>query len=443
MSQTNAHKGTKPLVIAGLDIGSSKVSVVIATVDPQSYKPLMGKASDNFLSSESNKIEIVGVGTAPNTGIRQGVVVNIEATADSIKKAREEAELMSGYKIEEVWVGISGSHIKSFDSKGMVAIKNKEVTSQDVERVIEAAKAVTVPTDRTVLHVIPRDFKVDGQDGILDPIGMSGIRLEASIHIVTSSQTAVANNLKCIEKAGLRVTGFVLDSLASAFAVLSNDEKSLGVSVVDIGAGSCNLVYFTRGSIAHTSVIPVGGQHFTHDVAIGLRTPQVAAEDLKKTYGCAMAALVEDTETIEVEGVGGRKSRTVLRKDLAEIIEPRAEETLQMIANDLRMSGYLPLLGSGIVLTGGASQLDGLVEMGELIFDIPVRRGNPMGTQNKLAGLTEVVKSGAFSTAVGLLLYGVSQNKFTKAASHNNEDVISEGINSFGTKVKHFFEGIF
>lgn len=444
MSQTATSKGHRPHVIAGLDIGSSKVSVVIATVDPTvAAKSSNNHAPEVIASFDNSKIEIVGVGTAPNTGIRQGVVVNIEATAESIRRAREEAELMSGYKIEEVWVGISGSHIKSFDSKGMVAIKNKEVMASDVERVIEAAKAVTVPTDRMVLHVIPRDYKVDEQDGILDPIGMSGIRLEASVHIVTSSQTAVANNIKCIEKAGLKVTGFVLDSLASALAVLSEDEKALGVSVVDIGAGSCNLVYFIHGSIAHTSVIPVGGQHFTHDVAIGLRTPQVAAEDLKKTHGCALAALVDENETIEVEGVGGRKSRTVMKKDLAEIIEPRAEETLQMISNDLRMSGLLPLLGSGVVMTGGASQLDGLVEMGEFIFDIPVRRGNPVGQNHRLAGLVDVVKSGAFATAVGLLIYGVGQKKFTRASSTKNEDVITEGINSFGAKVKNFFEGMF
>jgi cell division protein FtsA len=429
MNKKDTQKSARPLVIAGLDIGSSKVSVVIATVD-------------NSLP-ENPKLEIVGLGTAPNTGIRQGVVVNIEATSESIRKAREEAELMSGYRIEEVWVGVAGSHIKSFDSKGMVAIKNKEVTTQDIDRVIEAAKAVAVPTDRTVLHVLPREYKVDGQDGILDPIGMSGIRLEANVHIVTSSQTAMANNVKCIEKAGLKVLGFVLDPLASAMSVLSDDERTLGVCVVDMGAGSCNSVYFVNGSIAHTSVVPVGGQHFTHDVAIGLRTPQIAAEELKKKYGCAMAALVGEEETIEVEGVGGRKARTVLRRDLAEVIEPRAEETLQMISHDLRMSGLLPLLGSGVVLTGGASQLDGLIEMGEFVFDVPVRRGLPIGSNEKVAGLTEVVKSGAYATSVGLLLYGLAQKKFTKASSMKGEDAIAESINSFGAKVKNLFEGLF
>jgi cell division protein FtsA len=423
------QKSVRPLVIAGLDIGSSKVSLVIATVDPSNL--------------ESPHLEIVGLGQAPNNGIRQGVVVNIEATTDSIRKAREEAELMSGYKIEEVWVGVSGSHIKSFDSKGMVAIKNKEVTAADVDRVIEAAKAVAVPTDRSVLHVLPREYKVDGQDGILDPIGMSGIRLEASVHIVTSSQTAVANNVKCIEKAGLKVLGFVLDPLASAMSVLSEDEKALGVCVVDMGAGSCNAIYFVNGSVAHTSVIPIGGQHFTHDVAIGLRTPQIAAEDLKKKFGCAMAALVGDEETIEVEGVGGRKARTVLRRDLAEVIEPRAEETLQLISHDLKMSGLLPLIGSGVVLTGGASQLDGLIEMGEFVFDVPVRRGLPIGSNDKIGGLTEVVKSGAFATSVGLLLFGLSKKKFTRASSMKGDDAISESINSFGNKVKNFIEGLF
>lgn len=417
-------KSNKVPVIAGLDIGSSKVAVVIGTV------------------TEDSRIEIIGVGTAPNTGIRQGIVVNIEATTDSIRKAREEAELMSGYKIEEVWVGVSGSHIRSFDSKGMVAIKNKEVAYHDVERVIEAAKAVAVPTDRTVLHVIPREYKVDGQDGILDPIGMSGIRLEANVHIVTGSQTAISNNLKCIEKAGLKVTGLVLDQLASSMSVLSSDEKSLGVCAVDMGAGSCNMVYFVNGSVAHTSVVPVGGQHFTHDIAIGLRTPQIAAEDLKKRFGCAMATLVSDDETIEVEGVGGRKARVVLRKDLAEVIEPRAEETLHLLANDLRMSGILPLLGSGVVLTGGASQMDGLIEMGEFVFDVPVRRGLP-ASNPKIAGLTEVVKSAAFATSVGVLLYGLSQKKYTKASSMQGEDMISDSINSFGQKIKNMFEGLF
>lgn len=411
-------------VLAGLDIGSTKVSFVIGTVSPE------------------GKIEVAGVGNAPNAGIRQGVVVNIEATTESIKKAKEEAELMSGYRVHDVWVGVSGTHISSFDSKGMVAVKNKEVTKSEIERVIEAAKAVAVPADRSVLHVLPREFKVDGQDGIIDPIGMSGIRLEANVHIVTASQAALNNAQKCVEKAGLKVSGFVLDQLASAGAVLSEDEKNLGVCLADMGGGLCKLLYLVNGSVAHSSVIPVGGQHFTHDVAVGLRTPQFSAEDLKKKYGCAMASMVNDNETIEVEGVGGRKSRVIPRKDLADVIEARAEETLSLIANDIRMSGLVPLLGSGIVLTGGASQLDGLIEMGEFIFDIPVRRGLP----SKVGGLVDVVKSGEFSTAVGLLLYGLSQRKDLQnfQAHHGGGELdLAESFDGVTKKIKDFFGQIF
>ncbi|WP_413295165.1 cell division protein FtsA [Bdellovibrio sp. HCB185ZH] len=412
----------KAPVLAGLDIGSTKVCFVIGTVNPE------------------GKIEVAGVGTAPNTGIRQGVVVNIEATTDSIKKAKEEAELMSGYSVGEVWVGVSGTHISSFDSKGMVAIKNREVTPSEIDRVIEAAKAVAVPTDRTVLHILPREFKVDGQDGITDPVGMSGIRLEANVHIVTGSQSAIQNTVKCVEKAGLKIAGLVLSQLASATAVISNDEKNLGVVVVDMGGGTCNNLYFVNGSVAHSSIIPVGGSHFTHDVAVGLRTPQFAAEVLKKKYGCAMASMVNDNETIEVEGVGGRKARVIPRKDLADVIEARAEETLNLIANDIRMSGVMPMLGSGIVLTGGASQLDGLIEMGEFIFDIPVRRGAPL----EIGGLTDVVKSGEFSAAVGLLQYGLSQRKDLMIQQTQELEInIGESINGLTKRLKEMFEKVF
>ncbi|WP_413568650.1 cell division protein FtsA [Bdellovibrio sp. HCB117] len=411
----------KAPVLAGLDIGSTKVSFVIGTVN------------------SDGKIEVAGVGTAPNTGIRQGVVVNIEATTESIKKAKEEAELMSGYSVSEVWVGVAGTHISSFDSKGMVAIKNREVTPSEIDRVIEAAKAVAVPADRTVLHILPREFKVDGQDGITDPVGMSGIRLEANVHIVTGSQSAINNSVKCVEKAGLKISGLVLAQLASATAVISNDEKNLGVCVVDMGGGACNALYFVNGSVAHSSTIPVGGQHFTHDVAVGLRTPQFAAEALKKKHGCAMASMVNENETIEVEGVGGRKARVIPRKDLADVIEARAEETLNLIANDLRMSGLMPMLGSGIVLTGGASQLDGLIEMGEFIFDIPVRRGTPQ----QIGGLTDVVKSGEFSAAVGLLLYALAQRKDLQAGHQQQEVNIGESLDGITKKIKDFFGQIF
>lgn len=411
-----------PPVLAGLDIGSTKVSVVIGTVNTD------------------GQLEIVGVGSSPNPGTRQGMVVNIEATTESIRRAREEAELMSGYRIHEVWLGVSGNHIQSFDSKGMVAIRNKEVNAADVDRVIEAAKAVAVPPDRSVLHVIPREYKVDGHDGILDPAGMAGVRLEANVHIVTGSQTALANNMKCLERAGLKCAGLVLEPLAASVAVLSEDERALGVCVVDIGGGCCNLIYYVNGSVAHTSLIPVGGQHFTHDIAIGLRTPQGAAEDLKKKFGSAMASLVPREETIEVEGVGGRKARTVLRHDLAEVIEPRAEETLQLIHQDIKLSGLMPVLGSGVVLTGGASEMEGLLEMAEFLFDIPVRRGSP----GKVGGLSEVIRSPRFSTAVGLLIFGLSRKGYTEAipvASLAAGGDRSRG--NWSNRIRDFIDGLF
>jgi cell division protein FtsA len=413
----------KNSVIAGLDIGSTKVAFVIGIINSE------------------GQLDIAGVGTCPNVGIRQGVVVNIEATTESIRRAKEEAELMSGYQAVEVWVGVSGTHIKSFDSKGMVAIKNKEVTYSDIGRVIEAAKAVAVPADRQVLHVLPREFKVDGQDGITDPIGMSGIRLEAAVHIVTGGQTAINNTTKCIEKAGLHVAGFVLDSLASASAVLSEDEKSLGVCVVDMGGGTCNILYFVNGSVASSSVLPIGGSHFTHDVAVGLRTPQAAAEELKRKYGSALGSLISDTESIDVEGVGGRNSRQIPRKDLADVLEARAEEVLNLIGNDLRLSGLMPMMGSGVVLTGGASQLQGLVEMGEYIFEVPVRRGLPQG----VGGLKDVVKTADFSTAVGLLKYGFIERKEAMIQHSQNaqKEFGSLFVSQFGQKVKDFFGDMF
>lgn len=433
-------------VLASLDIGSSQVKLVYSVVTDTNRHEAHATAHSSVLSSmrQENQIDVVGVGLAPNTGTKHGVVVNIELTTESIRKAKEEAELMSGYVTNEVWVSVCGTHIQSFDSKGMVAIKNKEVGAQDVERVIEAAKAIMVPADRMVLHVIPREYKIDLQDGISDPIGMSGVRLEASVHIVTASQSAISNLIKCIEKAGFKVMGIVLDHLASSKAVLSEDEKNLGVCTVDIGGGSSKIVYYVNGSVAHTAVVPIGGAHFTHDISVGLRTPQFAAESLKKKYGSAVASLVSEDDIVEVEGVGGRKSRTIPRKELAHIIEARAEECLGMIANNIRSSGLQPVLGSGIVMTGGGSSLDGIIELSEFIFDIPVRCGLP----KQVGGLKDVVRGGEFATSIGLLMHALEQKKdYYARKNHKDTGRFSSSRNdsydSFSAKVKKFFNDLF
>jgi cell division protein FtsA len=440
-TQSNAQlkttlKSGRRALIAGLDIGSTKVSVVIGT------PTLLTHANGN----QEIMLDIVGLGQASNTGIRQGVVVNVEATIEAITKAREEAELMSGYKIDEVFVGVGGTHVKSFDSRGMVAIRNKEVKQDDIDRVIEAAKAVAVPADREVLHVLPREFKIDEQAGIFDPIGMSGVRLEANVHIVTAGQTALQNILKCAEKAGLRVKGLVLQQLASGLAVLSEDEKKLGAAVVDMGGGTCDIVVYAAGSVAFTATVPVGGQHFTQDIAMGLRTPQSSAETVKKKFGCAIADLVDESETIEVEGVGGRKPRALLRRDLCEVIEPRAEETMALIWQEIRKSGLSNQIGSGLVLTGGACQMEGLLEMGEFISDIPVRRGTPV----RIGGLIDIVRGPDCSTAVGLIVYGFDQlsanekQRMANAASVAGAGEIApmaDVVSGWAQKVKDFFGG--
>ncbi len=378
----------KHKIIAGLDLGTTKVSILIGSV-------------------KDDGVNIIGVGEAPSTGIRQGDVVNIEATMESIRKARLEAELMAGVEIQDVWLGVSGNHIESFDSKGMIAIKNQEVTSEDVDRVLETAKTVNVPQEREVLHVLPREYIIDDQTGVADPVGMTGVRLEASVHIITGSQTALQNSIKCCEKADLKVNGLVLKSLASSLSVLSPDERNLGVAVVDMGGGSCEILCFDQGAACFTTMVPVGGNHFTHDVAVGLRTPQSSAESIKRKYGCAISEMVDENESIDVEGVGGRRSRSVQRKYLCEVIEPRAEETLFLIKKAMMKDQLLTRLGSGVVLTGGASQLNGLIELGEFVFDVPVRMGLP----TKTSGLRDAVRSPSFSTAFGLILYGLEQER--------------------------------
>ncbi|MBK7891637.1 MAG: cell division protein FtsA [Bdellovibrionales bacterium] len=427
------------IILAGLDIGSTKVSVVIGVVKPAPSASTNGGA----FSNQDIQLEVVGLGTAPSTGIRQGVVVNVEATTEAIAKAREEAELMAGYRISDVYLAVGGTHVKSFDSRGMIAIRNKEVKPDDIARVIEAAKAVAVPSDRQVLHVLPREFKIDEQAGISDPIGMSGVRLEANVHIITAGQTALQNLFKCAEKAGLHVRGLVLQQLAASMAILSEDERKLGVSVVDIGGGTSDIITYVAGAVAHTATVAVGGSHFTQDVAMGLRTPQASAEIVKRKYGCAIADLVDENETIEVEGVGGRKPRSILRRHLCEVIEPRAEETILLIWQEIRRSGLAEQIGSGIVLTGGASQLEGLVEMGEFVCEVPVRKGLP----ERIGGLADVVKSPECATAVGLLVYGTEnlsiQEKQRLAQSGREVDLnsVGETIENVARRVKDFFGG--
>lgn len=382
MAMEVSKPSSRGRIVAALDIGTTKVACAIGTVSKES-------------------VEVIGVGQAPNMGMRQGVVVNIEATSEAITKAKEEAELMAGHRVESVWLSVGGNHIQSFASTGMVAIRNKEVKQEDIDRVIEAAKAVVIPQDRQVLHVLPQDFKIDGQTGIHDPIGMSGVRLEASVFIITGGTSIINNAIKCTARAGLRVEGVVLQQLASAMAVLSSDERNLGVSVVDIGGGTADIVTFLNGSVVHTGLIPIGGHNFTHDVSIGLKTTQTNAEALKRKYGCALAEMVHEEEAIEVESVGGRKPRTLMRRDLCEVLEARAEETLELIHAELIEKGMIGKLGSGVVLTGGASLLHGLIEMGDFVLDVPVRRGLP----DRVGGLADVVKQPMFATVVGLLMH--------------------------------------
>jgi cell division protein FtsA len=374
-------------IIVGLDIGTTKICCIVGEVIEPGPQPL---------------IDVIGIGTAPSTGLRKGVVINIEATVESISKAVEEAELMAGTEISTVYAGIAGGHIKSFNSSGVVAVKDKEITEQDVQRVIDAAKAVAIPLDRETIHIIPQEYIINDQDGIRDPVGMSGVRLEAKVHIVTGAVSSAQNIIKCANKAGLNVSEICLEPIASSEAVLCQDEKELGVALIVIGGGTSDLAIFKNGAIVYTSVLAIGGNHITNDIAVGLRTPQNDAEKIKVRHGCALAGLVKPDETIEVAGVGGRKSRVVARKLLAEIIEPRVEEIFSLIQREIMKSGYHELLSAGVVITGGATLLEGMPELAEFVFELPVKRGVP---QN-IGGLREVVNSPKFATGVGLVKYG-------------------------------------
>ena len=375
--------GRKERYLVGLDIGTSKTTAIV------------GEPGDG------QSLNIVGMGVAESNGIRRGLVVNLEAAVDSIKKAMVEAELTAGIEIDNVHLALCGPHVKGFNSRGVVAVagKNREITHEDVGRAIDAAKAVSLPTGRQILHVLPQDFVVDDQDGIRDPVGMTGARLEVNVHVVTGGVTATQNIVTCVNPAGVRVRATVLGQLAAADAVLTEDEKELGVALLDIGGGTTDLAIFERGSLWHTAVIPVGGDHFTNDIAVGLRMPIPEAEKLKRRSGCALSGMVDDEETIEVASIGGRRPRVMGRRILADVLQPRAEEIFHLVWDEIRHAGYEKSLNSGIVLAGGGAILEGLPEIAEQIFDLPIRRGSPTGIGG---GLADHVASPAFATAVGL-----------------------------------------
>jgi cell division protein FtsA len=384
----NKPREAKNLLVA-LDIGTSKIIAIAAEVTAE------------------GGIEVLGIGQHPSKGLKKGVVVNIEATVAGIQRALEEAELMADCKIRDVLTGIAGSHIKSFNSHGMVAIKDKEVSQFDVDRVIETARAVNIPMDQQILHILTQEFIIDGQEDVREPVGMSGVRLEVKVHIVTGAVSAAQNIMKCVRRCGLEVRDLVLQPLASAIAVLSQDERDLGVCLVDIGGGTTDIAVFTGGSIRHTAVIPIAGDQITNDIAMALRTPTKDAEDIKMAHGCALRQLASVNDVIEVPGVGDREPRQLSRQTLAEVIEPRVEELYSLIQRELRASGFEELLSSGIVLTGGSAAMQGMVELGEEVFHMPVRLGVP----TYAGGLSEVVRNPRFSTGVGLLLSALEQRK--------------------------------
>jgi cell division protein FtsA len=378
----------KNSIVVGLDIGTSKVCAVV------------GEMTDRG-------VEVIGVGSHPSQGLRKGVVVNIESTVSSIKKAIAEAELMAGCEIHTVFTGLSGNHIKGFNSHGIVAVKNKEVCQRDLVRVIDAAKAVAIPTDREVLQILPQDYIIDDQDGIKEPLGMSGVRLEAKVHIVTSAVTSAQNVVKCCNRASLNVGEIVLTPLASAEAVLSGEERELGVALVDIGSGTTDIAVFYDGTVRYTAVLGLGGNHLTNDIAAGLRTPTADAERIKQRYGLARASMVSGDERVEVPSVAGKTAGTVSRQILCEIIEPRMEEIFQLVQREIARSGYESSLASGVVMTGGSMLLPGAVETAEQLLGMPVRLGIPV----HFAGLVDVVANPVYATSVGLVLYGMKRQE--------------------------------
>ncbi len=401
-------------IIVGLDIGTTKISAVVGEVG-------------------QGDINIIGIGTHPSVGLRKGVVVNVEATVESIKKAVEEAELMAGCEISSVYAGIAGGHITGFNSHGITAIKGQEVTQQDIDRVIEAARAVAIPMDRELIHVLPQEYIVDNQGGIDNPIGMTGVRLEAKIHIVTGAVTSAHNIVKCANRAGLDVCDIVLESLASGDAVLTDEEKDLGTALIDLGGGSSDLAIFSGKNIQHTFVLSLGGHNLTNDIAIGLRAPIAEAEKIKLKYGTALAGKIKGDENIEIPGMGGRPPRRLPRQILGEIIEPRVEEIFSLIKREIYRAGVENLMPSGVVITGGSALLDGITDVAESVFHLPARLGRPQG----ISGLVDIVSNPMHATGVGLLLYG--------AKNHNPEKFRIRDSNIFSRlilRMKKWFKEI-
>jgi cell division protein FtsA len=406
-------QGQQKNMLVGLDIGTSKVVAIVGEVTAE------------------GGVEIVGLGSHPSRGMKKGVVVNIESTVQSIQRAVEEAELMAGCRIHSVYAGIAGSHIQSMNSHGMVAIKDREVTYGDIERVIEAAKAVQLHGENRILHVLPQEYSIDTQEGIKEPIGMSGVRLEAKVHMVTGAMNAAQNIERCVQRCGLETDDIILEQLASSYAVLTEDEKELGVCLVDIGGGTTDIAIFTDGAIRHTAVIPIAGDQVTNDIAMALRTPTQHAEDIKIKYACALTQLAKEDETIKVPSVGERPSRDLSRMALAEVVEPRYDELFTLIQAELRRSGYEELVAAGIVLTGGTSKMEGVVELAEEIFHMPVRLAKPIG----VSGLTDVINNPIYATAVGLLLYAAMQQNDPIKTINREEAPLD-----FFSRVKHWIQ---
>ena len=403
-------------LLVGLDIGTSKVVTIVGEISPE------------------NVLEVIGIGSNPSRGLKRGVVVNIESTVQSIQRAIEEAELMAGCEIHTVYSGIAGSHVRSLNSHGIVAIRDKEVSASDVDRVIDAARAVAIPADQKVLHVLPQEFLIDSQEGIREPIGMSGVRLEAKVHLVTGAVSAAQNIVKCIQRCGLDVEDVVLEQLASSHAVLTEDEKELGICLVDMGGGTTDIAVFCGGAIQHTAVIPIAGDQVTNDIAVSLRTPTQYAEEIKIKYACALSQLANVDETIEVPSVGDRPPRRLARQTLAEVVEPRYEELFSLVRDELRRSGFEELIAAGIVLTGGCAKMEGAIELAEEIFHVPVRLGIPQ----YVGGLSDVVRNPIHATGVGLLLYGKEA-----VQARADRSVASVGMPGVFQRMKNWFQGNF